>query len=73
MNGNGQKAPEWIPAATLVRVEAIAREFLRVRATGQVTIVLHFQQGRPMSSELVVREMGPAEAGPSDVLFAVRR
>lgn len=73
MNGNGHKVPEWIPAATLVRLEAMAREFVRVRASGQVTIVLHFRQGRPMSSELLVHEIGPAEEGPADVLFAVRR
>jgi len=73
VNGNGHKAPDWIPAATLVRLEAVAREFVRVRATGQLTVVLHFRQGRPMSSELLVHEIGPAEVGPSDVLFAVRR
>jgi len=73
VNGNGNKVPEWIPASTLVRLEAVAREFVRVRASGQVTIVLHFKRGLPMSSELLVHEVGMAEEGPADVLFAVRR
>ncbi len=73
MNGNGHETPEWIPAATLVRLEAVAREFARTRASGEVTVTLHFQRGRPMSSELLVRESGPAAEGPADVLFAVRR
>ncbi len=73
MNGNGQKVPGWIPAATLVRLEAVAREFSRVRASGDVTVILRLQQGRPMSSEVLVREIGPAEEGPADVLFAVKR
>ena len=78
MNGNGNRAPDWIPATTLLRLEAVAREFVRLERSGQVTVVLHFKQGIPMPSELVVHEVGTtkeglAREGPADVLFAVRR
>lgn len=78
MNGNGNGAPDWIPAATLFRLEAVAREFIRLGRSGQVTVVLHFKQGVPMPSELLVHEVGTAKdglarEGPADVLFAVRR
>jgi hypothetical protein len=78
VNGNGHKAPDWIPAATLVRLEAVAREFVRLNMSGQVTVVLHFKQGCPMPSQLIVHEFGTAKEGlakegPADVFFAVRR
>lgn len=73
MNGNGHKVPEWIPVATLVRLESVAKEFVRLGASGQVTVVLHFKQGRPMPSDMTVHEVGAVSEGPADVLFAVRR
>ena len=74
MNGNGQPPdPEWIPVATLFRLEAVAKEFMRTRSTGCVTVTLHFRRGRPMPSDLVVNETGLSEEGPADVLFAVKR
>lgn len=45
-----------IPEATVVRAAPIVGDFIARKISGEVTITLHFLEGRPMPSDLAMRE-----------------
>ena len=50
-----------IPEATIYRAGAIVEDFMERRVSGQVTIVLKFQEGHRCPSELGIHELGLGE------------
>jgi len=50
-----------IPEVTLQRAAVTVQDFIDRRVSGQVTIVLHFQEGERRPSELGIHERGVGE------------
>lgn len=50
-----------IPEATVQRAGPIVQDFMERRVSGQVTIVLKFQEGHRCPSELGIHELGLGE------------
>ena len=57
----GKQLLEGIPEVTLKRVGSLVQDFRERRASGHLTLVLHYQEGEPRPSELGIHERGIGE------------